>query len=175
MENVKELLNEIKGNLSQKVSASQKDEVKVMKAMLNDRNYTVGVYGKDGKEGEVCPSKEARDMISSVMSGAAKISQAEASKLAEEYEFKKSEAANMVTISKEFINTYLDSGRKLSLGGRETSNVSLVKKEVEAKTTTYPKKVGIDENGNAIYKTETTNIKAHSTIKASGSCPSWIK
>ena len=171
MENVKDLLCEIREGLTQKVSASQKDEVRVMKAMLNDRDYRVGVYSNSGLEGEICPSKEAREMIASAISGAAKIPQAEAEKLAEDYDFKKSEAINMINISKEFVNTYLETGRKLPLGGREKSNVSLIKKDIPNKTTTYPKKVGVDESGKPLYKTETTEIKAHSTVKASGSCP----
>lgn len=175
MENVKDLLKEIKEGLSDKVASSQKDEVRVMRAMLNDKDYRVGIYGKDGKEGEICPSEEARNMITSVISGAAKIPQAEAEKLAEDYEFKKNEAQAMVNISKEFINTYLDSGRKLPLGGRETSNVSLTKKEIPEKVRTFPKKVAVDDNGKAIYKIENTTIKSHSTIKATGSCPAWVK
>ena len=52
MENVRNLVNEIRTGLTQK-SSSQKDEVRVMKAMLNDRDYVVDVYNntiinKDG-------------------------------------------------------------------------------------------------------------------------------
>ena len=62
MENVKELVSGIRAGLSQK-SASQKDELRVMKAMLNDRDYEVTVYG--GAENETfCPAREAREMIS---------------------------------------------------------------------------------------------------------------
>ena len=54
---VTELVNDIKSNLSQK-SASRKDEIKVMQAMLNDTSYEVNIYGKDGAEGvytlEIC-------------------------------------------------------------------------------------------------------------------------
>lgn len=174
MEDVRKLINEVK-ETSQKVSSSNKDEIRIMKAMLNDKDYSVDVYGKNGVEGTFCPAKEARTLITSVISGAAKIPHDEAEVLSDSYEFKKSDAINMVNISKEFVNTYLESGRKLPLGGRETSNVSLVKKEVPAKETTYPKRIGVDENGNPIYKTEPTSIKAHSTIKVSGSCPPWVK
>ena len=43
MENVKEVIDDIKNNLTQR-SSSRKDEVSVMKAMLNDPEYTVDVY-----------------------------------------------------------------------------------------------------------------------------------
>lgn len=174
MENVRNLLSEIKEGLKQQ-NSSQKDEVTVMKAMLNDRDYKVNMYAKEGIVGEFCPAQEAREMISSVISGAAKIANAEAAQLANEYEFTKNDAQNMVNISKEYVNTYLQTGRKLPLGGRETSNVSLSLKEVEAGVRTYPKQVGVDDQGNKIFEKATTEIKPHSTIKVHGSCPDWIK
>ena len=173
MENVKDLVLEIKSNLSQK-SSSQKDELKVMKAMLNDRSYEVGVYGKEGQEGTVNPAKEARELVASVITAAAKIPTAEAEKLAEVHEFKKSEAANFVNISKEFVNTYLDTNRKLPLGGRQTSNVALIKKEVEACTRTYPKKVGVNEDGTARHEHVPVNVKAHTSIRVIAPCPDWV-
>ena len=36
----------------------------------------------------------------------------------------------MINISKQFIHTYLETGRKLPLGGREKSNISLVNKTI---------------------------------------------
>ena len=62
-ENTKALIEEIKKNLSQ-TSASQKDEVRVMKAMLNDKDYVIDLYSNEGKVGTYCPSRDARDMIS---------------------------------------------------------------------------------------------------------------
>lgn len=172
--NVRELIAEIKGSLSQK-SASQKDEVRVMREMLNDMSYEVGVYGKDGLEGTYCPAKEARQMISSVIASTTKISNAEAEQLANNYEFKKSEASAMVGISKQFVNTYLETGRKLPFGGREYSDISIIGKDVEATTRPYPKKVGIDEEGKAIYETAQIEVKPHRSAKIISSCPSWIK
>lgn len=174
MENVRGLIQEIKENVTQ-VSASQKDEVLVMRAMLNDRDYEVGVYGKEGQIGTFSPAKEAREMIGSVISGAVSMKQAEAQELANAYDFKKSEAANMVNISKEYINTYLQTGRKLPLGGRETMDAALSLKTVEPSVKRYPKKVGVDENGKNKYDFKEVNVNAHQSIKAHGSCPAWCK
>ena len=58
MSKTSQLLKEIKEGLSQ-VSSSQKDEVRVMQAMLNDREYVVGIYGKEGKKEDYCPSNES--------------------------------------------------------------------------------------------------------------------
>ena len=174
MEKVKELLVEIKSGLSQ-TSSSQKDEVRVMKAMLNDRDYKVGVYGKEGMEGTYCPAEDARAMIGSVMSSAAKIPQAEAQKLADEYEFKKADAQSMIGISKEFVNTFMQTGRKLPLGGREKSNVALNMKTVDETTRAYPKKVGVDANGESMYQKATVKVPAHESAKVSAPCPEWVK
>lgn len=175
MENVNQLVKEIRESLTEKKTSSQKDEIRVMKAMLNDKEYEVGIYGKDGLEGTVNPSKEARSVIASAMAGAAKIPQAEADKLADEYEFKKAEAVSMINISKEYINTYLGTGRKLPMGVRETSNVALIRKHIEEKESNYPKKVGINDEGKPIYKIESTTIKEHDSVKVISSCPLHLK
>lgn len=175
MSNVKEIIDEIKKNLSQE-SSSSKDEEKVMQAILNDKEYVVGVYGNSGKVGEYCPSEDARKLSASIIQSTTKISSAEAEKLAEDHTFTKNEAKCMIGISKEFINTYVQTGRKLPLGGRETSNVKLIIKHEEEKTKRYPKKVGVNEDGSARYDQDaTTTIPAHDTIRVQGSCPTWLK
>jgi predicted AAA+ superfamily ATPase len=95
MEKVKDLLDEIKKGISQTTS-SKKDEVRVMRAMINDASYSVDVYGKAGKEGEFNPSKAVRGMVASAMSSAAKIPAKEAEELIEKYEFKRAEAEALV-------------------------------------------------------------------------------
>ena len=175
MSNVREILDEIKKNLSQE-SSSAKDEERVMQAMLNDKEYVVGVYGNAGKVGEYSPSADARKLATSIIQSTTKISAAEAEKLADEHTFTKSEANSMIGISKEFVNTYVQTGRKLPLGGRETSNVKLIIKHEEEKVKRYPKKVGVNEDGSARYDKEaTTIIPAHDSIRVQGSCPVWLK
>ena len=172
---VNEIIEEIKKNLSQE-SSSTKDEERVMQAMLNDKEYKVGVYTSAGKVDEYCPSEDARKMSASIIQSTTKISSAEAEKLADEHTFSKAEAKSMIGISKEFINTYTQTGRKLPLGGRATSNVKLIIKHEEEKTKRYPKKVGVNEDGTARYdQNATTVIPAHDTIRVQGSCPSWLK
>lgn len=174
MSEVTKMIAEIKDNLSQ-ASSSQKDELRVMQAMLNDTSYEVGIYGKDGLEKTYNPSKDARHMCAGVIATAAKISQSEAENLMEDYEFKKSDANTMVNISKEFVNTFIQTGRKLPLGAREKSNVSISLKEVEATTRSYPKKVGINADGSARYEKAATEVPAHQSIKVHAPCPIWVK
>lgn len=167
METVYQAIGEIKDNLKQ-VSSSQKDEVRIMRAMLNDSSYSVGIYDKSGKVGEYNLSKDARKMIGNIISSTTKISANEANNLADNYEFARSDAATMVNLSKEFINTYMQTGRKLSLGGREKMDVKLYIKHIDEKVKGIPAKTDSDER-------KSVTIPQHDTIKTKGSCPTWLK
>lgn len=174
MSNVNDLIKDIKTNLKQK-NASQKDEVRVMQAMLNDTEYKVDVYDKTGVIGQYCPAEDFRSMEASIIASAAKISKDEAKALADAHEVSKNEAATMVGVSKEYINTYLGTGRKLPLGGRAETNFALSLKEVAEKSKPTPHKVGVGEAGEDIYETPNKTIPAHLGLKAYSSCPDWIK
>lgn len=174
MESVKNLVNEIKTGLSQK-SCSMKDEVRVMQAMLNDKEYSVGVYSTSGKTGEYSPYEDSRKMLTSVIASAAKINKEEATGLAEAHEFTKTEATSMVNISKEFINTYSDTGRKISLGGREDSNIYLVPQQKEASICRYPTKIGTNPDGTQQTGITEKTVPAHKTMRTKASCPTWVK
>ena len=65
-EKVVDLVKDIRTNLKQR-SASQKDEVRVMKAMLNDKDFKVGEYTKEGKVGEYSPYEDSRKMVSTIL------------------------------------------------------------------------------------------------------------
>lgn len=171
---VKGLVEEIKTGLSQR-SSSRKDEVRVMKAMLSDPTYEVDQYGKDGVVGSYNPCKDFRSMCSSIISSTAKVPQTEATAMMENYEPKRSEAASMVDISKEFVNTFLHTGRKLPLGAREKSDVSLSLKEVAPSTRLYPQKVGVKDDGSAVYSKAPTTVPAHEAIRVHAPCPDWVK
>lgn len=169
---VKGLLKEISTGLSQ-TSSSRKDEVRIMQAMLSDPTYTVSVYSRDGVE-KYNPAQEFKSMCASVMSNTAKISNAEATKLMSDYTVHKNEASAMVNLSKEFVNTFLQTGRKLPLGGRAKSDVSLSLKQVEATTRSYPQKVGVNDDGTDRYAKTPTKIPAHESVRVHAPCPSWV-
>ena len=174
MEKVQELVNEIKSTISQKTS-SNKDEVKIMRAMMNDTEYKVGVYAKNGMIGEYCPADSAREMAASILHGAAGLTEKESTVLANNYTFGKSEAKCVVELSKEFINTYMHTGRKIALGGRATSDISIGIKEIESSERPFPKVVGIGDDGKKIYGRGVTKVGAYDSIKVYSPCPAWIK
>ena len=168
------LVKEIKDNLSQ-VSSSNKDEVRVMQAMLNDTEYEVGVYTNAGLKETYNPAKDFRSMLSGIISSTTKISKDESASLVSSYEVSKSDATSMVNVSKEFVNTYIGTGRKLPFGGREKSNIAISGKEVKETIKTYPKKVGVNEDGTGRYESGERRVPSHITAKVYGSCPDWVK
>lgn len=175
MSEMTNLLKDIKANLSQK-SASQKDETKVMQTMLNDKEFTPTVYNSDGSvAGVYCPAVDARQMAASVIASAAKISKEEAASLAEAHVFTKSEANSFIGISKEFVNSYMQTGRKLPFGGRDRSNISITGQDLDKTTKRYPKKVGVREDGTGIYENAEKVVPAHLSAKVSAPCPDWVK
>lgn len=170
------LIKAIRDNLSQS-SASKKDEIVVMQAMLNDKDYKVDVYSGSSVE-QYCPSEDARKIVSSVLVDATKMPKSEADVLADKHEFGKQEAISFIGISKEFIHTYISTGRKLPLGGRKLSNVSLSEKVIDEKVKKFPKKSDvIGADGKPVYESVDTGevIPKHMSIRVSGSCPSWVK
>lgn len=166
MESARKIIAEVTDGVNQR-SASRKDEITVMRAMMNDTNFSVDVYDKEGKVGEYFPSKEVRKVVSNVVAATTKLPIKEATDLVNSYEFTKADAQAMVNLSKEFVNTYLHTGRKLPLGGRINSNIELMWKDVAERTAGIPSK-----DGRA--RTETF-VPAHGGIKASNPCPSWVK
>ena len=163
---VKELVTSIKKDLSQS-SASIKDEVTVMMAMMNDKTFKVDELGKDGQVlSSYCPADVADALATSIIKGATKVSTAEAEELAKNYQYGKKEATAMVTLSKEFVNTYLDTGRKMKFGNREGKSLVLKQTEKEATSCTYPKRVGYDDSGKPIYQLATSEISAYKDVKA---------
>lgn len=172
MVTVNEVVSEIR-EAHKQVSSSQKDEVRVMRAMLNDTSYEVGVYSKEGKVGVYNPANDFRSMQTGIVSQVAKISKSEAESLVSDYEVTNADASTMVNLSKEFINTYLSSGRKLPIGGREKSNWSLTAKVVPENTKTFQRKI-TNKDGVITWEPGQKVVPEHVGLKAKGSCPEWV-
>lgn len=174
MEKVEELVKEIYGTISQ-VTSSRKDEVRIMRAIMNDKTYEVDIYDKNGKTGTFNPSKAMRDMSASIISNTARVSLDEAKSLVEDYEFRKNEAEDMLDISKEFFHTYIHTGRKVGFGGHAKSDIAISLKNVDAGTRSYPKVIGKDDNGNPMYERGVTKVNGYESIRVFAPCPSWIR
>ena len=171
---VMEVLQNIQETRTQS-SANSKDEIRVGQAMLNDPTFVVDIYNKDGVVGQYSPYQDTRDMISSIIKDTTKMSANEATELANNYQFTRQTTQAMNNYAKEFVNTYLQTGRKLPLGCRATSNCSLIAKHKEAKVNSFPAPIAVDANGNKIYDSSASMTPAYDTIKVSGTCPAHLK
>lgn len=167
--NVQELINDIKENLKQK-SASRRDEETVMRAMLNDRNFVI----KDWSSQEThCPATEYREMVAGIIASTTKMPKVEACSIVDSYEVKKNDASTMVTLSKDFMNCALRTGRKINLGATEKSDISIQLKEIPEAQKKFPMKVGVNDDGSPRYEKNETTIPAHEGLKVSNPCPKW--
>lgn len=166
--NVNQMLEEIKGNINQK-KASAKDETAIMQAMLNDMSFSVDVYTNSGVTSH-CPAAMFKTVMANVISDTAKISKAESAELVNDYNVSKSTAEAMTTISKDFFNTTLSTGRKINLPGTANSNISLTKQLVPETTKSYP---STDEKGNKVMKSKV--VPAHEVLRCSSPCPKWVE
>lgn len=166
---VRDLINDIKTNLKQK-SASRKDEEAVMRAMLNDRSFVV----KDWSSQEThCPATEYREMVAGIIASTTKMPKVEAYSIVDTYEVKKSDANTMVTLSKDFFNNALRTGRKINLGATEKSDISIQLKEIPESQKKFPMKTGINEDGTPRYEKSEITVPAHEGLKVSSPCPKW--
>ena len=67
---LEQLVRDIKKSTDQ-ISINKGDEVRVMKSMLNDRDFTIGVYDKtNGYIGQRSPHQEAVKFVKNVVAGA---------------------------------------------------------------------------------------------------------
>lgn len=167
--NVKDLIKDIHDNLKQK-SASRRDEVTVMRAMLNDKNFVVTDYATKEQH---CPARDFRDMTANIIASTTKMPKVEAQSIADNYDVKKSDAETMVTLSKDFFNCALRTGRKINLGATEKSNISIQIKEIPESQKKFPMKTGVNDDGTPRYEKAETIIPAHEGLKVSSPCPNW--
>lgn len=175
---IKQIQNErlnVNGNSRKYSTTSQKQEVLVCNAMMNDTSYEVPVYSGSGYQGVYNPAQSFRRVLSSSMSHMTGMSRVETDKLVKNYKFSPAEATEILNFSKEFIHTYLHTGRKLPLGGREKSNISLKLKSIQPGFVSYPVKVGEDKNGHPICESKEAYVGGYETVKVYGPWPQWCK
>ena len=169
------LVKSIHDSLKQR-GASSRDEISVMKCMLNDSKYVVDVYSSNSGEVEkYCPYDDVRSTYKNVLKSAGMTAD-EAQQVADNYVCTNADAKTYINIGKDFIHTYLGTGRKLPLGGREQSNVSLIGKTKPERPNIHVSKVGINEDGSDKFEmVEDGVIPEYKTVKVISPVPSWLK
>jgi len=163
---VEDLMKELSEKGSKRPSA--KDETQIMMGILNDTSFKVTTNVTKECAGELhCPAELFKSVIASAISDTTKMSRDEATSLAESFEISPKDANSMVQVSKDFINTTLDCGKRISLGDLPTRKVSL-----ETKTVAERERECIKPQ---TKEKITVKTPEYNTVKAIGKCPDWLK
>lgn len=159
--NMNDLLSEIREVTKKSKSVNKVDEVRVMRTMLNDPDFKVGIYDKNkGYVGQRSPREEAVKFIGSAAAVITGLETNNATELASQYEFTNRDATFFVNNAKDYVSTYLSSGRKLPLIQNETSEAALFLDHKEQKEKQCP-------NGSS------TIVPAFDKVVARSKCPKY--
>lgn len=138
-ENMNSLMSEIREVTQKQKSSSRVDEIRVMKTMLNDKDFKISIYDKNkGLVGQRSPREEAVKFIASTASAITGLDAKNAAELAEKYEFTKKDAIFLIENGRDFTRTYLSTGRKLPIIQSEDTEASLITRSVETKKRRVP-------------------------------------
>lgn len=165
---LEEMIAEIKANTSQ-VAINRNDEVRVMKEMLNDPNFSVSIYDKNsGYIGQRCPHEEATGFVKNVIQTTTGLDARDSKHLADNYEFTKRDATFMLTNMRDFMSTYLSTGRKINIVQSASSEANLFARDVKPLVKTIPASEGSKE-------TKQMTTSAYTKIISSSKCPKYSK
>lgn len=157
------LVNEIKSNTSQ-IAINKIDEVRVMRCMLNDPDFSIGIYERNiGYVGQRCPHNEAVNFTKNIISGATGLDGKDSRHLAENYEFTKRDASFLLDNMRDFLKVYTGTGRKINIMQTENTEACLFTRKIKAGTKTVPDK---DNPGTSKQITTSPYIKLISTSKS---------
>ncbi len=132
------IIADIKASAKQ-ISINKIDEVKVMKSMLNDKDFKIAIYDKnEGYIGDKCPAEEATQFISNIIQATTGLDAKDSKHLADGYEFTKKDAVYLVNNAKDFMEVYMRTGRKLNIIQNSDGEASIYAREIPAGTKNIP-------------------------------------
>ena len=112
-----------------------------MTTMLNDSDFSVGVYDKKlGYIGQKSPHDEAVKFVGDIVQRTTGLDKADSVHLASNLEFTKRDANFLLSNMRDFIAVYTSTGRKLNIMQTESTEANLFTKEIAASTKTIPNK-----------------------------------
>ena len=163
---LEKLVKEIKKTTNQ-IAINKVDEVRVMTCMLNDSEFTLGVYDRtQGYIGQKCPRDGAVKFIKNVISGATGLDQRDSQHLAENYTFTKKDANFLLDNMRDFINVYMGTTRKLNILQTANSESAIFTREIEPSMKMIPDK---DNPG----KTKSVYANGYNKLVSSSRCPKY--
>ena len=141
MTELEAIVSEIKKTTAHQKAINRADEVKVMKSMLNDPDFTIGVYDRsNGYIGQKSPRKEAVKFVRDIVSGTTKLDNKDSQLLAEQYQFTTRNANFLLDNMRDFLYVYTGSGRKINIVQSATSETCLFAKYIPSAEKTVPDK-----------------------------------
>ena len=127
-----QIITEIKKNTSQ-IAINKVDEVRVMKSMLNDKHFSLGIYDKNiGYIGQKCPHDDAVKFVKNIISGATGLDNKDSQVLAESYQFTNKDANFLLSNMRDFLHVYTGTGRKIQVMQSADTEAALYIREVHS-------------------------------------------
>lgn len=162
------IIEEIKKTAKQ-ISINKVDEVKVMKSMLNDRNFKIAIFDKnEGYIGDKCPSEEAHAFVSGIIQATTGLDSKDSKHLGDNYEFTKKDAIFMVNNAKDFMEVYMKTGRKLNIIQNGAGEASIYARDIPASVKNIPAKPGSSE-------LKQISTPAYTKIVSISKAPKYVK
>lgn len=164
--NMNDLMAEIRETTKKQKSASRVDEIRVMKTMINDPDFSVSIYDRNkGLIGSRCPREEAVKFVASTASAITGLDTKSAEELANNYEFTKKDAIFLIENGRDFNQTYLATGRKLPIVQGADSEAAIFYRPVASKEKTVPNTTSTGS--------KTTTVPAYNKVICRSKCPKY--
>ena len=160
------LVSEIKKSTKQ-ISINKVDEVRVMRSMLNDSEFTIGVYDRaQGKEKKKCPHNDAVKFVKNVIQDATGLDSKDSQHLADQYTFTNRDANFLLSNMRDFLYVYTKTGRKINVMQTADAEASLFVKEVSSTEKKIPDR---DNPG----KTKDIKTNPYTKLVSVSRCPKY--
>jgi hypothetical protein len=165
---LEQLVYDIKKNTKQ-ISINKADEVKVMKSMLNDPDFSIGVYDKiHGYIGQKCPHDDAVKFVKNIIQDSTGLDKKDALYLAENYQFTNRDANFLLSNMRDFLYVYTGTGRKINLIQSANTEAAVYIKDIKSTEKNIPDK---DNPG----KTKKITTTAYSKLVSNSKSPKYNK
>ena len=160
------LISEIKSNTNQ-ISINKVDEVRVMRSMLNDKDFTIGVYDRSqGYVGQKCPHDDAIKFVKNIVQDATGLDSKDAQHLADKYQFSNRDANFLISNMRDFLYVYTKTGRKINIMQSADAEASVFIKDISSMTKRIPDK---DHPGT----TKVIQTNPYTKLVSSSKCPRY--
>lgn len=138
-----------------------------MTTMLNDADFSIGVYDKKlGYIGQKSPHEEAVKFVGDIVQRTTGLDKADSVHLASNLEFTKRDANFLLSNMRDFISVYTGTGRKFNIMQTAATEANLYTKEIPASTKTIPNK----DNPN---ETKTVTTSPYIKLVSQSKCPKY--